>query len=64
MKFEFFFGRFTRNSQTPNLTKIRPAVAELLREDWRTDMTKLNNFANAPDSDSSAFVNPVVAVLT
>jgi hypothetical protein len=48
--------------------KIRPAVAELLLEDRRKDTTKLNsgflNFANAPENDSSDFINPVVAVLT
>jgi len=40
----------------PNCMKISPLVAELLRVDGRTDMTKLTvafrNFANAPKHDS------------
>jgi hypothetical protein len=50
-----FLDRFSRNTQIPNLTKIRPVGAELLHADGRTDrltdVTKLivtfRNFAKA-----------------
>jgi len=47
-----FLDGFSKNTQIPNFTKIRPVWAELFRVDRRTDMTKLiaafRNFANAP----------------
>jgi hypothetical protein len=61
-----FFDRFTKNTQISHLTKIRPAGAELLREDWQADdaSSGFRNFANTTDNDSSAFIIPLVAVLT
>jgi hypothetical protein len=57
MKLEFSRQIFYKNTHTWNITKIRPAGAELFRADrWtdgRIDMTKLvapfRNYANAPD---------------
>ena len=53
---KLFLHRFSKNTQTPNFTRIRPVKAQLLHADrWvngRTNMTKLTvasrNFANAP----------------
>ena len=57
-----FSGRFSKYTPMPNLVKIRPVGAELLRADGRTDktdrqtdsMTKLavafRNFLDAPKS--------------
>jgi hypothetical protein len=51
MKHEFS-PYFSKNPQTSNFIKIRPAVAEQFHEDERTDMTELivafRNFANTP----------------
>ena len=46
-----FFGRFSKNYQISNVTKIRTMGAETVCTDGRTDMTKLivayGNFVNA-----------------
>jgi len=52
MKLEFFFERFSKNSQIANFMKIRTVGAELYH-DHRTDLTKpivvYRNFVNAPE---------------
>jgi hypothetical protein len=54
-----FLDRFSKNTQIPNLNKIRPVGAELFHADGWADMTKLtvalNNFANAPKKKKSPF---------
>ena len=42
MKLEFFFGKFSKNTQISNFMKIRPVGAELFHADGQTDMMKLN----------------------
>ena len=37
MKLEFSRQILEKNTQIPNLMKIRPVVAELVHLDWRTD---------------------------
>ena len=59
MKLEFL-DRFSKNTNMPNLTKIREVGAESFhaggRTDGQADMTKLTvtlrNFANAPKNKS------------
>jgi len=47
-----FLGRFSKNNQISNLTKIRPVEAEQFHAGGRTDKTKIivviRNFANGP----------------
>jgi hypothetical protein len=56
MKLKFSWQIFDKkNTQIPNLNKIRPMGAELFHEDRRTDMMKNKNrfrsFAKAPKND-------------
>jgi len=47
-----FHKRFSKNTQIPNLIKIRSVGAEMFHADGQTDVTKLivafRSFANAP----------------
>ena len=51
-----FLDRFSKNTQIPNVMKIRPVGTELFHADRRTDKMKLivafRNFANAPKTRS------------
>ena len=60
-----FVDTFSKNTQVPNFTKIRPVGAELFHADRRTDMTKLTvafcGFANVPTNEckpSSLLIYP------
>ena len=61
MKLEFLGGRFSKNTQVPNFTQIRPVGAELFHEDGRTDRAKLivafRIFANAPKNGAGRNCN-------
>jgi len=67
-----FFDRFSKNTPTSNLMKIRPMEAELLHADGQSDMTKLSvafrNFANASKncirSDKTVTVSEMLLAVT
>jgi len=50
--------KFSKNTQIPNFTKIRPMGAKLLQASGLTDTTKQTaaflNLANAPNNDLKA----------